>query len=115
MSSYIPVFVDSQSVILLDGQTIAVELEYDENTDKFIVTADCGNFADDLRELHDKYYADEGIDTIEQIIKDAENVCNKLSGSYYTLKEINYKLEKYCERGEWYDFTWEYDDGTPVE
>ena len=109
------VYVGGQGVILLDGQGVDIELEYNPDTDMFVVTADCDNFADDLRRLHDEYYADEDTDTIEQMIEDGEYVCKKISGSYFTLREINCKLEEYCEHGSWYDFTWEYEDGTPVE
>ena len=104
--------VDSQSVILLDGQTANIDLEYNPDLDAFEVTADCSNWADDFRELNERYYPEEDY---EYYIKEAEMDCGKITGRYFTLREINSMLSDLCEQGSWYEFTWEYDDGTPVE
>ena len=106
---YIPIYVDGQSVILLDGPTANIDLEYNENTDEFEVTADCSNWEDDFRNCG----GDDEND--ETIIEEARDCCKMISGKYGTLREINRILDKYCEHGSWYEFTWEYDDGTPVE
>ena len=104
--------IDSQSVILLDGQTANIDLEYNPDIDMFEVVADCSNWADDFIKLMNKCYPDE---EFNYYIEEAKMDCSKISGKYYTLKEINSRLEELCEQGSWYEFTWEYDDGTPVE
>ena len=104
------VFVNSQGVILLNGQTANIDLEYDEEKDVFIVTADCDGWAYDYAEFVKKNYPE---DDPTETIDDAINDCKEISGRYYTLKEINEKLNRYCD--DYYDFTWEYEDGTPVE
>ena len=53
------IYVDGQSVVLMDGQTACVDLEYNENTDQFIITADCENWADDYLDFMRQYYPNE--------------------------------------------------------
>lgn len=106
-------YVDGQSVILLDGQAANIDLEYDETTDTFYVTADCDNWVSDYMDLMEKYYPEE--DPLTETVENAINDCKKISGRYFTLKEINEVLEKYCEYSSYYDFEWYYTDGTPVE
>lgn len=106
--------IDTQGVLLLNGQSANVEVDYDDARDIFIVTADCDNWADDCRRFVAEYYP-EDVTAAEETIKDAEDDCKAISGKYFTLREINNTLERYCNPGDWYDFTWEYDDGTPVE
>ena len=103
------IYVDSQAVILLDGATADVNLEYNENTEMFEVTVDCENWADDIERLYDED------DENKEWIHNFKDECKEMSGKYETLKEINKMLEEHCEHGSWYEFTWEYDDGTPVE
>lgn len=104
--------IDSQSVILLDGQIANIDLEYNPDTNIFEVTADCSNWSYDFREFNEEYYPGEDYG---YYIKEAEMDCGKITGKYFTLREINSRLEELCEQGSWYEFTWEYDDGTPVE
>lgn len=106
------IYVDSQEVVLANGQTANVELEYDEAIDQFVVTADCENWADDYMEFMKKYYPE---DDPTPTIDEAREDCKQITGRYDTLREVNERLEKYCNPGDWYDFTWEYEDGTPVE
>lgn len=107
------IYVDSQGVVLANGQTANVELEYDEATDRFVVTADCENWINDYIYFNKEYYPEETID--EELINDGRDACKFISGKYFTLKEINERLERFCNPGDWYEFTWEYEDGTPVE
>ena len=106
------IFVDTQGVLLLNGQSANVDLEYDEKTDMFIVTADCSSWAEDYREFVRQHYPK---DDPEPTITDAEGDCRKISGEYCTLREVNQQLEECCNPGDWYEFTWEYTDGSPVE
>ena len=106
-------YVDSQGVTLLSGVAANIELEYDEDMDRFKVTADCDNWELTYRDFMRERYPNDPVD--EDLIADAKADCGKISGWYWTLKEINQQLEAYCNPGEWYEFTWEYDDGTPVE
>ena len=110
MNNYI--YVDSQTVVLLNGQEADVELEYNEDTDQFVVTADCSRWADDYAEFVRKYYPQ---DDSKPTIKEAVDDCSRISGKYSTLREINQRLEKYCNPGHRYEFRWEYEDGSPVE
>lgn len=108
------VCIDSQGVLLLNGQAANVELEYDEVRDVFVVTADCEDWADDYRRFTAEYYPEDK-DAAEETIKDAEADCKEISGTYFTLREINNRLDRLCNPGDWYEFTWEYEDGTEVE
>lgn len=106
------IFIDSQGVILLDGQEANISLEYNEAEDRFYVEADCENWADNLIDFCREYYPeDDPMPTVES----GRDDCKEISGTYWTLREINQVLERYCERGSWYEFRWEYEDGTPVE
>lgn len=104
------IFVDEQGVILLDGQTANVELDYNPDTDQFVVIADCENWAESYRDFVNEYYPD---DDPESTIKDAEDDCKAISGSYNTLGEVNDILRDYCD--DWYEFILEYEDDKPVE
>ena len=106
-------YIDSQSVILLGGQSADLVLEYDDWRDQFELTADCFNWEDNYRDFVKNYYPNDKVD--EELIKDGQLDCEYIGGWYDTLKEINQKLEEYCEHGSWYEFTWGYEDGTPVE
>lgn len=107
-------YVGSQSVVFLSGYEADVELEYDASRDMFAVTADCDAWADRYRDFIEEYYP-ENVGRVEEAIKDAESDCREISGFYFTLREINRKLEQLCNKGDWFEFTWEYEDGTPVE
>ena len=110
MNNYI--YVDSQAVVLLGGQEADIDLEYDERTDRFVVTAECDRWAYDYVEFNKEYYP---LFDPKPTIEDAVDDCNMISGKYFALAEVNQVLKKYCNPGDWYEFTWEYEDGTPVE
>lgn len=107
------IYVDSQGVVLLDGQGADIDLEYDESTDQFVVTADCERWADDYLSFMKQYYPTEKPNL--EMIEEARSDCKKISGRYSTLREVNRVMERYCNPGDWYEFSWEYEDGTPVE
>ena len=107
------VYVDSQAATLLDGQEVDISLEYDPERDLFLVEADCERWIGDFTDFHEKYYPDEPLN--EELFEEAKGDCAKITGWYETLREINEKIERICEQGSYYDFTWEYTDGTPVE
>ena len=107
------IYVDSQGVVLHNGGEAHIELEYDDETDRFIATANCDFFADLYRDFMAKEYPK---DNPEKYIKECEDICNEISGNtYITLRHINYVLSENCNPSDYYEFTWEYDDGTPVE
>ena len=96
----------------LDGGTANVDLNYDEGTDFFFVEADCDCWADEYTDFVKKYYPEEDPSgRIEEVRK----ACEKISGKYKTLKEINAVLKDNCKKDGWYEFKWKYSDGTPVE
>lgn len=107
------IYVDGQEVVLLNGQTAYIDLEYNEDADQFVVAADCENWASDYLDFMKQYYPTEKPNM--EMIEEARSDCQKISGKYATLKEVNRVMEKYCNPGDWYEFTWEYEDGSPVE
>lgn len=113
LNMYYPIYVDGQAVTLLGGQEADIDLEYDERTDEFVLTADCERWIGDFEDFHNRYSPNEPIDN--ELFDEARADCSRITGRYSTLREINRKLEDYCNPGDWYEFTWEYDDGTPVE
>lgn len=106
------IYVDSQSVVLLDGQRADIDLEYDENKDIFVVTADAEDWIDDMKRFASENHND---DDLSSLYDEARRDCKKISGKYFTLKEINQVLERYCNDRDWYEFSWQYEDGTEVE
>ena len=107
------VYVDSQAAILLDGQEIDIDLEYDPERDLFLVEASCERWISDFVDFNDQYYPDDPLN--EELIEEVREDCARITGWYETLREINEKIERICEQGSYYNFTWEYEDGTPVE
>ena len=105
-------YVDSQGVVLENGGEASVELDYDETADKFIVTADCDSYIYRYKDFVEENYPDTDP---EEHIRECEELCGKISGIYTTLWSINSELKRYCNPTDYYNFTWEYDDGTPVE
>lgn len=106
-------YVDGQAVVLKGGQEANISLEWDEDSDIFRIVSDCDNWEDNYRDFMRDYYPNDEVD--ETLIKEAHDDCRKMSGEYFTLWEINRVFEMYCNEGDWYEFYWEYDDGTPVE
>lgn len=107
------VFVDSQTVTLLDGQEADIDLEYDPERDMFVVEADCERWVDNYEDFMKKYYPNEKMN--QEIIDEAREDCAEITGRYDTLAGINNVLKQNCEYSSYYDFSWEYEDGSPVE
>lgn len=107
------VFVDGQSVTLLNGQGADIDLEYDPERDMFVVEADCERWAGDYEDFMRQYYPNEKMN--HDMIDEAREDCAKITGRYDTLAGINNVLKQNCEYGSYYDFSWEYEDGSPVE
>lgn len=106
------IYVDSQGVVLMNGIEASVELEWDEETDTFVVRADSEMYIDNLKDFHKENYPD---DDWSEMYKEARGYCKNISGIYPTLQSVNLNLENYCSPNDYYNFTWEYDDGTLVE
>ncbi len=107
-----------QSVTLLHGQAADVLVEYNENKNKFIVTATSESWIDNIESfINENDDCDDflckiyNINNMSDFFKEAREVCTKISGEYFTLREINQTLEKYCEDGGWDKFSWRYKDG----
>ena len=74
-------YLDSQSAILLDGPSIWIELEYDDETDMFFVTADADDWINDCTLCTDD-------ESDREIINYAKEACHKISGRYLTLRSL---------------------------
>ena len=105
-------YVDSQGVVLQNGIEAHIELEYDETTDMFVVTADPESCIDRFEDFRKKNYPN---DDYSENYAEAREYCKKITGTYPTLRMVNYQLKEHCNPTDWYEFTWEYEDGTPVE
>ena len=97
------IYVDGQSVTLLNGENAYIEVKYDKNKKLFIVTADCESWANSFLSYMEGLYTYEAI---MGIIREARDVCKYISGEYSTLAELNQIMENCCIPEDWHEVSW---------
>lgn len=95
-----------------NGSEANIDLYWDPDKDRFEVEADGYRWQCDYRDFIEEHYPNVNAN---ELIEENVEYCNRLSGKYYLLRDINYQMERWCCDGDWDPFVWEYEDGTRVE